>query len=169
MTIPGLKDSSLFVRKAFIGGDWSDAATGATLLVDNPSSGRILGTVPNCELAETNAAIAAAEKAFKTWRATTAVDRSALLERWYALILENAADLSRIMTAEQGKPLPEAEAEVRYGASFIKWFAEEAKRVGGNTVPAPTTDRRIIVLKEPVGVSAAITPWNFPNAMITRK
>jgi succinate-semialdehyde dehydrogenase/glutarate-semialdehyde dehydrogenase len=125
--------------------------------------------VPACDAAETRAAIDAAAEAHQTWRWTTAGERAEILERWHGLILANVADLGRIMTAEQGKPLAEAEGEIRYAATFVKWFAEEARRVGGYDVPAPTRDRRITVLKEPVGVCAAITPWNFPAAMITRK
>ena len=129
----------------------------------------MIGYVPDCGGADTQAVIEAANLAFGPWRALPAGERSALLERWHALILENVADLGRIMTAEQGKPLAEAEGEIRYAASFVKWFAEEGRRVSGSTVPAPTADRRILIQKEPVGVSAAITPWNFPAAMITRK
>lgn len=169
MTVAGLNDTSLFVQKAYIGGLWALSRSGATIAVDNPSTGELVGTVPDCSAGEADEAIAAAEAAFKTWRATTAAERAVLLHKWHDLILANAPDLARIMTAEQGKPLAEAEGEVRYGASFIKWYAEEARRICGQTIPAPTTDRRIIVLKEPVGVTVAITPWNFPNAMITRK
>jgi len=169
MTRHGLKDPSLFIEKAYVGGEWQDAVSGKTLDVDNPSNGRTIGTIPACGAIETNAAIAAADAAFKSYRKTTAEQRAALLERWYDLVIENVEDLARIMTLEQGKPLAEAAGEVRYGASFIKWFAEEARRVNGYTIPSPSQDRRIVVLKEPVGVSAAITPWNFPIAMITRK
>ena len=164
-----LKDPSLFIEKALIGGVWSDAGGGATVAVDNPATGAVLGTVPDCDATDTERAIAAAAAAFKTWRLTTAAERARLLERWHDLILDHAEDLSVIMSAEQGKPLAEARGEVAYGASFIKWFAEEARRSYGMTVPAPTADRRIVVGKEPVGVAAVITPWNFPNAMITRK
>jgi len=164
-----LKDRSLFVERAFVGGEWVEAASGATLAVEDPANGAVLGLVPDCDGGDTRAAIEAAAAAFGPWRARTAGERAAILERWHALVLENVADLAAIMTAEQGKPLAEAEGEVRYGATFIKWFAEEGRRVGGYTVPAPQADRRIVVMKEPVGVSAAITPWNFPCAMITRK
>ena len=164
-----LRDPSLFVERAFIAGQWLEAASGATLAVDDPATGAVLGVIPDCDGADTRMAIEAAAAAFGPWRARPAGERSAILERWHALVLENAADLAQIMTAEQGKPLAEAEGEIRYGASFIKWFAEEGRRVSGYTVPAPTADRRILVSKEPVGVSAAITPWNFPIAMITRK
>jgi succinate-semialdehyde dehydrogenase/glutarate-semialdehyde dehydrogenase len=164
-----LNNPALLIEKAFIGGEWSGARSGATLPVDNPATGAVIGTVPDCGEAETQAAIAAAEAAYPAWRARTAADRAALLERWHALVLDNIADLARIMTAEQGKPLAESEGEIRYAATFIKWFAEEARRVDGAIIPAPEANRRILVMKEPVGVSAAITPWNFPAAMITRK
>jgi succinate-semialdehyde dehydrogenase/glutarate-semialdehyde dehydrogenase len=166
---PILADPSLFETRAFVGGHWIAAASGATLAVEDPATGAVIGHVPDCGAEETHAAIAAAEAAFGPWRARTAGERSAILERWHGLVLENAADLARIMTAEQGKPLAEAEGEIRYAATFIKWFAEEGRRIAGYTVPAPEADRRILVTKEPVGVSAAITPWNFPAAMITRK
>lgn len=164
-----LNNPALFVERAYIGGAWVGAASGATVPVDNPATGAIIGTVPDCGEADTQAAIDAAEAAFPAWKARTAADRAAVLERWHALVLENVADLGRIMTAEQGKPVAEAEGEIRYAASFIKWFAEEARRVEGGMIPAPEANRRILVMKEPVGVSAAITPWNFPSAMITRK
>ncbi|HJT41727.1 MAG TPA: NAD-dependent succinate-semialdehyde dehydrogenase [Sphingobium sp.] len=164
-----LNNPSLLIERAFIGGEWVGAVSGATLPVDNPATGAIIGTVPDCGEADTQAAIAAAEAAWPAWRAKTAGERAALLERWHALVLENIADLGRIMTAEQGKPIAEAEGEIRYAASFIKWFAEEARRIEGGIIPAPEANRRILVMKEPVGVSAAITPWNFPAAMITRK
>ena len=164
-----LHDRDLFAEHALIGGEWRAASTGRTLTVDNPATGEVIGTIPDCDGADTRAAIDAAAAAFGPWRARTAGERSAILERWHALILENVADLGRIMTAEQGKPIAEAEGEIRYAASFVKWFAEEGRRIGGSSVPAPTADRRILVMKEPVGVSAAITPWNFPAAMITRK
>ncbi|MBV5264847.1 NAD-dependent succinate-semialdehyde dehydrogenase [Pinisolibacter aquiterrae] len=164
-----LDDPDLLRRSALIGGVWSDADDGATLDVEDPATGAVVGTVPACGAAETRRAIEAAAAAFPAWRRTPAGERARLLERWNDLILAVAPDLARIMTAEQGKPLGEAEGEVRYGASFVKWFAEEARRVYGHTVPAPTADRRILVLEEPIGVTAAITPWNFPIAMITRK
>ncbi|KFL46029.1 succinate-semialdehyde dehydrogenase (NADP+) [Sphingobium sp. ba1] len=164
-----LNNPALFVERAYIGGAWVGAASGATVPVDNPATGAIIGTVPDCGEADTQAAIDAAEAAFPAWKARAAADRAAMLERWHALVLENVADLGRIMTAEQGKPVAEAEGEIRYAASFIKWFAEEARRVEGGMIPAPEANRRILVMKEPVGVSAAITPWNFPSAMITRK
>ncbi|WP_176595995.1 MULTISPECIES: NAD-dependent succinate-semialdehyde dehydrogenase [Sphingobium] len=164
-----LDNPSLLIERAYIGGEWVGAQAGATLPVDNPATGAIIGTVPDCREADTEAAVAAAEAAWPAWRAKTAAERAALLERWNALVLDNITDLARIMTAEQGKPIAESEGEIRYAASFIKWFAEEARRIEGGIVPAPEANRRILVMKEPVGVSAAITPWNFPAAMITRK
>jgi succinate-semialdehyde dehydrogenase/glutarate-semialdehyde dehydrogenase len=164
-----LKDPALFVERAYVGGEWVGATAGASVAVTDPATGVEIGAVPDFDGADTRQAIAAAAAAFPAWRARPAGQRAELIERWHALVLENVADLAAIMTAEQGKPLAEAEGEVRYAASFIKWFAEEGKRASGYTVPAPTPDRRIVVLKEPVGVSAAITPWNFPSAMITRK
>jgi len=146
-----------------------EAAGRASVEVTSPADGRLIGLVPDCTRAETEAAIAAANAAWPAWRAMTAGERSAVLEKWHALVLAHLDDLARIMTAEQGKPLAEAQGEVRYAASFIKWFAEEGKRVGGQTIPAPERDRRIIVMSQPIGVAAAITPWNFPAAMITRK
>jgi succinate-semialdehyde dehydrogenase / glutarate-semialdehyde dehydrogenase len=164
-----LNDPSLLQQRILIGGDWLDPAGGTRIPVDDPATGETIGTVPDCGEAETRQAILAAEAAFRTWRFRPAGERAALLERWHDLMLENLEDLARIMTAEQGKPLKEARDEVRYGASFIQWFAEEARRIGGGSVPAPSADRRILVQKEPVGVAGIITPWNFPNAMITRK
>ena len=164
-----LNDSTLFCDHALIGGKWRAASTGATLAVENPATGEPVGTIPDCDGTDTRAAIDAAAAAFRPWRDRTAGDRAAILERWHDLVIENVADLGRIMTAEQGKPIAEAEGEIRYAATFIKWFAEEGRRVGGYSVPAPTADRRILAMKEPIGVSAAITPWNFPSAMITRK
>ena len=164
-----LADPALFVERALVGGQWINAASGKTITVTNPATGEPIGTVPDCGEAETRSAIEAAAEAFKAWRWRPAGERSAILEKWNALILANISDLGKIMTLEQGKPLAEAEGEIRYAATFIKWFAEEGRRVGGYDIPAPTMDRRITVLKEPVGVAAAITPWNFPAAMITRK
>lgn len=169
MTITGLNDATLFVERTFIGGAWRPAASGRTLAVENPATGEVIGQVPDCDGEDTRAAIALAEAAFHPWCAKTGAERGALLEHWHALVLENVADLARIMTAEQGKPIAEAEGEIRYAATFIKWFAEEARRVAGHNAPSPEANRRIIVMKEPIGVSAAITPWNFPAAMITRK
>lgn len=164
-----LNNPTLFVQQVFIGGEWTGARSGAMLEVDNPATGAVLGTIPDCGEADTQAAVDAAQAAWPAWRAKTAGERAALLERWYTLVMENLVDLGRIMTAEQGKPVTEAEGEIRYAASFIKWFAEEGRRVDGSIIPAPEANRRILVMKEPVGVSAAITPWNFPAAMITRK
>ena len=164
-----LKNPALLVQHAYIGGQWAGASSGATMSVDNPATGAIIGTIPDCGEADTQAAVDAAQAAWPAWRARTAGDRAALLERWYALVMDNVADLGRIMTAEQGKPAAEAEGEIRYAASFIKWFAEEGRRIDGGIIPAPEANRRILIMKEPVGVSAAITPWNFPAAMITRK
>lgn len=164
-----LANPALFVERALIGGSWCAAASGAVIAVDNPATGRVIGTVPDCGAEETAQAIAAAEAALPGWRDTLARDRAALLERWHDLVMANLADLGQIMCAEQGKPLAEAQGEISYAASFIKWFAEEAKRIDGSIIPAPEPDRCILVMKEPVGVSAAITPWNFPAAMITRK
>ncbi|HXG28915.1 MAG TPA: NAD-dependent succinate-semialdehyde dehydrogenase [Nevskiales bacterium] len=169
MSLDTIRDQSLFTERAYIGGEWIGAASGATLEVTDPATGALLGTVPDCGATETAAAIGAAEQAFARWRETTAAERAACLERWHRLILDNIDDLAAIMTAEQGKPLAEAAGEIRYGASFVKWFAEEALRIGGHTIPAPDANRRLLVMKEPIGVAAAITPWNFPNAMITRK
>jgi succinate-semialdehyde dehydrogenase/glutarate-semialdehyde dehydrogenase len=162
-----LTDAALFKESAYIGGEW--VSGGATLAVRNPANGEVVGTIPDLGAEPTWRAIAAAQAAFPAWRALPAAKRSLLLERWFAAISEHTDDLARILTLEQGKPLAEAKGEITYGAGFVKWFAEEAKRIYGETIPAPTPDRRIIVLKEPVGVCAAITPWNFPNAMITRK
>ncbi|WP_257554368.1 NAD-dependent succinate-semialdehyde dehydrogenase [Sphingobium sp. CFD-2] len=168
MTI-SLNNPDLFVQHVHIDGEWTGARSGATMDVDNPATGAVIGTIPDCSEADTQAAIDAAEAAWPAWRAKTAGERAALLERWYTLMMDNVADLGRIMTAEQGKPKAEAEGEIRYAASFVKWFAEEGRRIDGSMIPAPEANRRILVMKEPVGVSAAITPWNFPSAMITRK
>ncbi len=164
-----LKDRALFRRQCFINGEWTDADGGAVMEVTNPANGRALGTVPNMGAAETRRAIAAAREAFAGWSAMTAKERSAILRRWFELCLQNREDLATLMTLEQGKPLAESRGEVAYGAAFIEWFAEEARRMYGDVIPPHTRDRRIVVLKQPIGVAAAITPWNFPNAMITRK
>lgn len=164
-----LKDTSLFREDGLIGGEWRGAAAGRKIEVIDPSTQSVLGTVPDMGGSDTRAAIEAAENAFGSWRKKTHADRATLLEAWHDLMIENIEDLALILTREQGKPLTEARGEIRYGASFVKWFSEEARRIGGTTIPSPTADRRIVVLKEPVGVSAIITPWNFPNAMITRK
>ena len=164
-----LKNPKLFRQHAYIDGVWADATDGATLIVTNPANGSTIGTVPKMGAAETRRAIAAAKAAFPAWRDRSAKDRAVILRRWFDLIMANKEDLARIMTLEQGKPLAESRGEILYGAAFIEWFAEEAKRVYGDTIPAPAGDRRIVVIKQPVGVIGAITPWNFPNAMITRK
>ncbi|WP_206956374.1 NAD-dependent succinate-semialdehyde dehydrogenase [Trinickia acidisoli] len=164
-----LKDPSLLKTKAFIAGSWQDADSGATFEVRNPATGRVLATVPEMGAAETRRAIEAANAAWAAWRAQPAKARAAVLRKWYELLLANADDLAAIMTAEQGKPLAEAKGEIQYAASFLEWFGEEAKRVYGDTIPSPTNDKRLVVVKEPIGVCAAITPWNFPAAMITRK
>ncbi|SCB34458.1 NAD-dependent succinate-semialdehyde dehydrogenase [Rhizobium multihospitium] len=164
-----LKDKQLFRDKGLIDGLWVAATSGATVDVHDPSKQAAIGTVPDMGGVETRNAIAAAECAQRRWKRKTNAERAALLEAWHDLMLENVDDLALILTTEQGKPLDEARGEIRYGASFVKWFAEEARRINGHTIPSPTPDRRIIVLKEPVGVCGIITPWNFPNAMITRK
>jgi succinate-semialdehyde dehydrogenase/glutarate-semialdehyde dehydrogenase len=169
MTTFTLQDQDLFRRQAYIGGRWCDSDTGATFEVNNPATGQILGTVPLMGADETRRAIEAAKNAFVDWGRRPAKERSALLRRWYELIMANLEDLGALMTAEQGKPVTEAKGEVAYAASFIEWFAEEAKRVYGDTIPSPWNDRRLVVIKQPVGVCCAITPWNFPAAMITRK
>ncbi|MGF7243391.1 succinate-semialdehyde dehydrogenase/glutarate-semialdehyde dehydrogenase [Pseudomonas oryzihabitans] len=164
-----LKDASLFRQQAYVDGAWIDADSGATVKVDNPATGETLGTIPKLGRAETKRAIDAANRALPAWRALTAKERSAKLRRWYELMIENQDDLGRLMTLEQGKPLAEAKGEIAYAASFIEWFAEEAKRIYGDTIPGHQADKRILVIKQPIGVTAAITPWNFPTAMITRK
>ena len=164
-----LQDPSLLVERAYIDGQWVAADNAATLDIIDPATGECLAQVPAMQGAQTRLAIEAADRAWPAWRARPAAERAALLERWYQAMLDNLDDLALIMTCEQGKPLNEAKGEIRYGASFVKWFAEEARRVYGETIPAPSGDRRLLTLKQPVGVCAAITPWNFPNAMITRK
>jgi len=164
-----LEDPSLLRQQCYVNGAWLDAAGGATLPVHNPATGAELGTVPAFDAAATEKAVAAAHAAFPAWAAKTAKERSVLLRRWNDLILQNVSDLAKLMTAEQGKPLAEARGEITYAASFVEWFAEEAKRVYGDVIPGHQPDKRILVLRQPVGVVAAITPWNFPAAMITRK
>ncbi|MFM5950041.1 MAG: NAD-dependent succinate-semialdehyde dehydrogenase [Novosphingobium sp.] len=159
----------LLREACYINGEWVGADSGGTIAVNNPASGAQLGTVPNCGAAETRRAIEAAEAAFPAWRARTAKDRAAILRKWFDLILANQEDLARLLTMEQGKSLAEARGEIAYGASFVEWFAEEGKRLYGDVIPGHMADKRIVVLKQPIGVAAAITPWNFPNAMITRK
>ena len=164
-----LHDPELFRQAAHIGGQWLAADQGAALPVLDPASGEMLGRVPEMGAAETRRAIAAAEAALPAWRSLLAKERSSILRRWHDLILEHADDLAMLMTREQGKPLAEARGEVTYAATFVEWFAEEGRRVYGDTIPATAHDRRLIVIRQPVGVCAAITPWNFPAAMITRK
>ncbi len=164
-----LTDNTLFHQHCYIDGGWTGAASGAEMAVTNPATGEVLGGVPVMSAAEISAAIDAAEAAWAGWRARTAAERAAILRRWNDLILENKEDLAQLMTAEQGKPLAEARGEIVYAASFIEWFAEEGKRVYGDVVPQDQEGRRILVLKQSIGVCAVITPWNFPAAMITRK
>ena len=161
--------SPLLRQQCYIAGEWVNADSGKTITVTNPATGEVLGTVPDCGAAETERAIAAAEAAFPAWRALTGKARSAILRKWFDLMMANQEELARLLTLEQGKSLAEARGEIAYGASFIEWFAEEAKRVYGDVIPGHLPDKRIVVLKQPIGVTAAITPWNFPNAMITRK
>ena len=164
-----LNDPSLLRQQCYIDGAWVDADSGETLTVSNPVDGGTLGTVPKLGADETRRAIEAAGAAYPAWRAKTAKERAVILRKWYELMIENQEDLAVIMTSEQGKPVAESRGEVVYAAAFVEWFAEEGKRVYGDTIPPPAPDRRIIVTKEPIGVAAAITPWNFPSAMITRK
>jgi succinate-semialdehyde dehydrogenase/glutarate-semialdehyde dehydrogenase len=164
-----LKDTTLFRQQCHVNGAWIDAAGGATLPVTNPATGEKLGTVPAINAAGTEAAVAAAHAAFPAWAAKTAKERAFVLRRWYELIMANADDLAVLMTTEQGKPLAESRGEIVYAASFAEWFGEEAKRLYGDVIPGHQADKRILVLRQPVGVVAAITPWNFPAAMITRK
>jgi succinate-semialdehyde dehydrogenase/glutarate-semialdehyde dehydrogenase len=164
-----LRDSSLFRQQAYVAGVWTDADNEQRLNVNNPATGEILGQVPKMGAAETRRAIEAAEQALPAWRALTAKDRATILRRWFDLIMANQDDLACLMTLEQGKPLAEAKGEIAYAASFIEWFAEEGKRVYGDIIPGHQPDKRLLVIKQPIGVTAAITPWNFPCAMITRK
>ena len=166
---PNLKDGTLFRQQCYIDGAWVDADTGARIEVTNPASDEVLGTIPRLGRDETARAIEAAERALPAWRDKTAKERANILRAWFNLMMENQDDLAVLMTLEQGKPLAESKGEVAYGASFIEWFAEEGKRIYGDTIPPHQGDKRIVVIKQPVGVVAAITPWNFPNAMITRK
>ncbi|MFX1738876.1 NADP-dependent succinate-semialdehyde dehydrogenase [Paraburkholderia sp. A1RI_3L] len=164
-----LNDPSLLQTKAYLAGEWQGADDGSTFDVVNPATGERIASVPRMGAPETRRAIAAANAAWPAWRAKTAKERSQVLRKWYDLMVQHADDLALILTIEQGKPLAEAKGEILYAASFIEWFAEEGKRVYGDTIPTPAGDKRIVVTKEPVGVCAAITPWNFPAAMITRK
>jgi len=164
-----LADSSLLKTRAYVGGQWIDADDGSRFAVTNPATGKVVAEVARCGGDEARRAIDAAEHAQVDWRQWTAGKRSILMRRWFDLMMEHQEDLAQILTAEQGKPLAEARGEIAYGASYIEWFAEEAKRVYGDVIPPPANDRRIVVIKQPVGVVACITPWNFPNAMLARK
>jgi succinate-semialdehyde dehydrogenase/glutarate-semialdehyde dehydrogenase len=169
LTGVNLTDVKLFRQACYIDGGWVSATSGGTINVDNPATGEIIGTVPKLGATETRHAIEAADRAFVTWRKQTAKARAAAVRRWYELMLQHQEDLARLMTIEQGKPLVESRGEVVYAAAFLEWFAEEAKRVYGDTIPGHQADKRIVVIKQPIGVVACITPWNFPLAMITRK
>lgn len=164
-----LEDKNLFRQQVWVNGQWTDARSGQTITVSNPADGGTLGSVPSVSEAEVRDAIDAADRALPAWRRLTAKERSEALNRWYRLMMEHQDDLAVILTSEQGKPLAEAKGEIAYAAAFVQWFAEEAKRVYGDTIPAGGPHQRIIVIRQPVGVCAAITPWNFPAAMITRK
>ncbi len=164
-----LKDARLFRETCYIDGQWVQASSGQTLNVDNPATGEIIGTVPKLGAAETRQAIEAANRAFPAWSKKTAKERATILRRWFDLMMANQDDLARLMTIEQGKPLSESKGEVAYAAAFLEWFGEEAKRIYGDTIPQHQADKRIVVIKQPIGVVACITPWNFPLAMITRK
>src|SRR6476661_3092756 len=164
-----LSDARLFRQACYIDGAWIDAAGRPSIDVDNPATGEVIGSVPKLGRVETRAAIDAAARAFPEWRRKTGKERANVLRRWFELMLANQEDLAQLMTAEQGKPLVESRGEVGYAASFLEWFGEEAKRVYGDTIPGHQPDKRIVVTKEPIGVAACITPWNFPLAMITRK
>ena len=164
-----LNNKSLFKEKCFVNGLWTDSQSGKTIEVNNPATMEIVGKVPNFTAEETKSAIDHAEKAFQSWKNTTAKERSIILKKWSDLIIEHVDDLAKIMTIEQGKPLAEAKGEILMGASYIEFYAEEAKRVYGDIIPDPRPGKRIVIIKQPVGVVGAITPWNFPNSMITRK
>jgi len=166
---PSLRDPSHFKNQALLAGRWSDAKSGQVVEVRDPADGQLLGNVPSLDAEEVEEAIAAAQNAMELWKKEPASVRSKILRRWFELMVEHTEDLAVILTAEQGKPLAEARGEIAYSASFVEWFASEATRISGEIVPGPSADRRILVLKEPVGVCAAITPWNFPSAMVTRK
>ena len=164
-----LENSDLFRTRAYINGEWTDALSGETFEVTNPANGEHLARVPDMNADDTRVAIAAANAAWPAWRALAAKERGAIIRKWFELLMANQEDLARLMTAEQGKPMAESRGEVAYGASFVEWFAEEAKRAYGDVIPGHGRDKRILVIKQPIGVVAAITPWNFPIAMITRK
>ncbi|MGA8203421.1 MAG: aldehyde dehydrogenase family protein, partial [Woeseiaceae bacterium] len=164
-----ISDQGLIKTRAYIDGEWVDADSGATRPVLNPATGETIVDIASCGTAETRRAIEAAGRAFGTWRQKSAKERSNLLRKWFNLMMEAQEDLAQIMTAEQGKPLAESRGEIAYGASYLEWFAEEAKRIYGDTIPGPSPDKRVVIIKQPVGVVACITPWNFPNAMLARK
>jgi succinate-semialdehyde dehydrogenase/glutarate-semialdehyde dehydrogenase len=169
MTMTSLSHPDLFRQQCYVDGRWIDAADGQSIPVHNPADGSTIGTVPRLTADDVRQAIQAANRALPAWRDTSAKDRSRAIRRWFELCMTHQEDLARLLTLEQGKPLKESRGEIAYGAAFLEWFAEEAKRVYGDVIPAASNDRRIVVIKQPVGVVAAITPWNFPNAMITRK
>src|SRR6266446_4819909 len=164
-----LTDAKLFRQQCYIDGAWVDADGRGTIAVENPANGERLGTVPKMGADETRRAIEAADRAWPSWRAKTAKERAVILRKWFELMMANQEDLAQLMTAEQGKPLTESRGEIAYAAAFIEWFGEEGKRTYGDTIPSHGVDKRIVVLKQPIGVCGAITPWNFPAAMITRK
>lgn len=164
-----LQNVKLFRNQSYINGKWMDAENKSVLSVTNPADGSLVGTIPNMGKTETQQAVEAANAAWPAWRSKTAKERAVILRRWFDLLMANQNDLACLMTTEQGKPLTEAKAEIAFAASFVEWFSEEAKRVYGDTIPHPQADKRIVVIKQPIGVCAAITPWNFPSAMITRK
>jgi len=164
-----LRDPTLFKEASLIAGEWRSAANNSTFPVLNPANQEVIAQVAKLEQAAVEQAITAAQQALVSWRAKTAKERSTLLRRWFDLIIEHTEDLATLMTLEQGKPLAEARGEISYAASFIDWFAEEAKRTYGDIIPSPQADKRLLVIKQPVGVCAAITPWNFPAAMIPAK
>ncbi|MEX0297738.1 MAG: NAD-dependent succinate-semialdehyde dehydrogenase [Kordiimonas sp.] len=164
-----LNDPNLVKTKAYINGEWLNADSKRTFPVENPASGELIANVAECGAAETRQAIEAAETALPKWKQTNAKERAKILRKWFNLVMENQEDLAQLITAEQGKPLAESRGEIAYGASYIEWFAEEAKRIYGDTIPHPTNDKRVVCIRQPVGVVACITPWNFPNAMLTRK
>ncbi|KAA0890603.1 NADP-dependent succinate-semialdehyde dehydrogenase [Pusillimonas sp. ANT_WB101] len=164
-----LKNPGLFRQQCYINGKWCDADSGETINVTNPATGEVIGTIPKMGATETRRAIEAADAAWAGWRSKTAKERANILRRWFDLMMANADDLATIMTVEQGKPLAESKGEIAYGASYFEWYGEEGKRAYGDTIPGPSPDRRVVVIKEPIGVCAAITPWNFPSSMITRK
>ena len=164
-----IADKSLFKTGAYINGQWVSSDDGSTLAVTNPANGEVIAQVASCGTAETRRAIEAAQAAQIDWRQRTIKERSAILRKWFNLMMDAQEDLAQILTAEQGKPLAEARGEIAYGASYIEWFAEEGKRIYGDIVPHSSNDKRLVCIKQPVGVVACITPWNFPNAMLTRK